>query len=100
MKQHATFTLLIALGVWVLFVCIRIEILDARANHWLSRPEAHDPAGGKWRVSMAGNEPRDELRRGLVGWAYFSTSLRLVPFCLRSPRQSQALAFGGVWLRA
>jgi hypothetical protein len=56
------------LAVWVLFVCIRIEVLNARADNWLSQPEAHDPDAGKWRVSKSGDLPRDELREWVRGF--------------------------------
>ena len=69
------------LAVWVLFVCVRIEVLNARAGYWLSQPEAHDPDGGKWRVSKSGDLPRVELRAWVRNFGvlqYFLTPIAIL----------------------
>jgi len=56
-----TFAVMVALTVWVVFVAVRIERLNAEAGFYLPRQDE----GGKWRISRE-NEPRNQLR-GLVG---------------------------------
>jgi hypothetical protein len=69
---------MVALAVWVAHICFRIELLNARADHWLSRPESHDPDVKKWRAS--GDPARDELREWVGSWGVLQ--YLLTPFAI------------------
>ena len=97
LKKRMTFALMIAFAVWVLFVCISVEILNAHAGHWLAQPEAHDPDAGKWRAS--GDVTREQLREWLRGpgmlqylLAPFATLLSFAFLCSQPQRSQRFVA--------